>query len=57
MSPARLSDRLSNAIARLDQVCGYILDPEDAGVISQVAADLNELKLEVEREQWAGLAA
>lgn len=62
MSPARISDRLADAIARLDQVYNYILDPEDAATLSQVIADLAELKLEVERETfrpqlWVGVDA
>ena len=62
VNSARISDRLADAIARLDQVYGYILDPEDAATVSQVAADLAELKLEVERETfrpqfWVGVDA
>ena len=61
MSPERLSARLGDAIAQLDETQGYILDPRDVAAISRVAADLAELKLEIEisifrPELWVGLA-
>ena len=51
MSPARISERLAEAIAQLDETHGYILHPTDAAAIARVAADLAELKLAIEIAQ------
>jgi hypothetical protein len=51
MSPARIGERLTEAIAQLDETYGFILHPTDAAAIARVAADLAGLKLAIEMAQ------
>jgi proteasome assembly chaperone (PAC2) family protein len=57
VSPARISERLVEAIAQLDETHGYILHPIDAAAIARVATDLADLKLAIEMAQLRRTAA
>jgi hypothetical protein len=57
VSPARISERLAEAIAQLDETHGFILHPTDAAAIARVAADLAELKRAIEMAQLKQVSA
>jgi hypothetical protein len=56
MNAARISDRLARAIEDLDAAASSITDDESADIVL-VASDLFDLRMEIEREQTAMVAA
>ena len=56
MNAARIRDRIARAVEDLDAAAGFMTG-EDAADIALVASDLFDLRMEIEREQIAMVAA
>lgn len=50
MNVERIAERLAAAIADLDQATAWSSDDDVAGIVSNVAANLHDLKLTFDRE-------